>query len=381
MLKLNDSFDSVTLEMLQQTREYCQRFLLPMSDEIDAKNRIDRDLWRSMGKMGVLGISVDSTIGGGGMGYLEHCLVVEEITRSSSGVALSYLEQTSACIDLIKMYGTDIQKKLFLPKLITGEFVGATAISEGSTSGLQPSINCKGELKRDQIVITGEKCWVINGSYADIVIALVKTDNSESENNTTAVIVPGDDKRLVRGPSLEMYGMRGSGVCNMSFKACAVPIEYTLGNINQGRLMMEEAVLRKNVINAAAPIGLTRAALDKVVPLLRDEMDSKIGGDQVVLGAIADIYSRYQGIRTWVHKLAQGLQAGEINKYESQAVLYSACNLAVESCTKIMGLSGAEHYLRNDSITRIFRDATFYNVGLYNKDQLRSAIGQQVLQL
>ena len=381
MLKLNDNLDSVSLDMLQQTREYCQRFLLPMSDDIDAKNRMDRDLWRSMGKMGVLGISVDSKMGGGSMGYLEHCLVVEEITRSSSGVALSYLEQTSSCIDLIRVYGTDVQKKLFLPKLITGEFIGATAISEDAALGLEPAINCKGELKRDQIVITGEKSWVINGSYADIVIALVRTDEADSDNNVTAVIVPGDDKRLVRGPSLEMYGMRGSGVCNMSFKACAVPIEYTLGNINQARLMMEEVVLRKNVINAAAPIGLTRAALDKVVPLLRDEMDSKVGRDQVVLGAIADIYSKYQGIRTWIHQLAQGLQAGEIKKYESQAVLYSACNLAIESCTKIMGLSGADHYLSNDSITRIFRDATYYNVGLYNKDELQTEIGRQVLQL
>ena len=381
MLKIKDNLDPVTSDMLQQTRDYCQRFLTPVSDEIDAKNTIDRELWRSMGKMGILGISVDTAIGGSNMGYLEQCLVVEEITRSSSGVALSYLEHSCSCIDLIKIYGTDMQKRLFLPKLITGEFIGATAISELTVPELKPSINCKGEVKSDHIVISGKKSWVVNGTSADIIIALIRTDHSETDNDITAVIVPGDDKRLVRGPKIETYGMRGSGVCDISFKSCVVPVEYILGNINQGRLMMDEAVLRKNIINAAAPLGLTRSAMDKILPLLRDEMDSKMASDQVVLGELADVYISYQGTRTWIHRLARDLQAGDVSKHESQAVLYSACNLAISSCTKIMGLAGADHYLSKDSITRIFRDASSYNVGLYNKNELRNDIGQQVLQL
>ncbi len=379
MFKLSENFDETTLDLLQQTRDYCQRFIAPVAEEVSEKNLTDRQVFRSMGQMGLLGVTAPTAIGGGGMSYLEHCLVVEEIARTSTGIALSYMEHSNACLNLFQIYANDVQKKLFLPKLISGEFIGATAIAENLDFALQPEINCFAELKRGRFVINGEKLWVVNGANADVFVVYARTDNADLEDNITAIIIPGDDRRLVRGPSIKTQGMRGSGMCNISLKDCSVPIEYALGEINNGRAMLKESALRENIVKAAAPMGLLRTALDKMLPQLRDAPDSSSATSRETERVLADIGSQYHSTQALIHKLARNLNDGKVTEHESQSALYLACNLATDYCSKIVGLLGVAHYLQNSSINYILRDAHFYNMGLYGRDQLRSAIGRQIL--
>ena len=379
MFKLSENFDEATLDLLQQTRDYCQRFIAPIAEEVSEKNVTDRQMFYSMGQMGLLGIAAPSSIGGGGMSYLEHCLVVEEIARTSAGIALSYIEHSNACLNLFQIYGNDVQKKLFLPKLISGEFIGATAISETLNFDLQPEINCFAELKRGHFVINGEKLWVINGANADVFVVYARTDNADLEDNITAIIIPGDDRRLVRGPIIKTQGMRGSCMCNISFKDCSVPIEHALGEINNGRAMLKESALRESVVKAAAPIGLLRSVLDKVLPQMQDMPDGGSIASGEAARVLADICSEYQAAQALIHKLARNLPDGKVTEYEAQSALYLACGLAIEYCYPIIGLLGVGHYLQNSSIHHVLHDANFYNMGLYRRDQLRRAIGRQIL--
>ena len=379
MFKFTENFDEFTLELLQQTREYCQRFIAPAADEISEKNVADRQIFQSMGKMGLLGVTAPTAIGGGGMSYLEHCLVVEEIARASTGIALSYLTHTNYCLNLLQTYGNDVQKKSFLPKLVSGEFIGTTAVFEDLDFDLQPQINCFAEIRSGRFIINGEKLWVVNGANADVFIVYARTDNADLQDNLTAIIVPGSDRRLVRGGIINTRGMRGSGMCNISLKNCSVPIDYALGEINNGRTMLKESALRENVVKAAAPMGLLRTALDKMLPHLQDTLDGHSATSGEAARVIADICSEYQGAQALIHKLARNLHDGKINEYESQSALYLACTLAIEYCSQIIGLLGVSHYRQNSSIERILHDANFYNMGLYRRDQLRSAIGQQIL--
>ena len=379
MFKLTENFDEVTLDLLKQTRDYCQRFIAPVAEEVSDKNLTDRQMFRSMGQMGLLGVTAPTAIGGGGMSYLEQCLVVEEIARTSTGIALGYMEHSNACLNLFQDYGNEVQKKLFLPKLINGEFIGATAIAEKPDFDLQPEINCFAEINRGRFIINGEKLWVVNGTNADVFVVYARTDNDDREDNLTAIIIPGDDRRLVRGPSIKTQGMRGSCMCNISLKDCSVPIEHALGEINNGRAMLKESALRENVVKAAAPMGLLRAALDRMLSQLNEAPDSHTATGGEAERVIADICSEYQAAQALIHKLARNLSAGTITEYEAQSALYLACSLAIEYCSQIIGLLGVSNYQQNASIERILHDANFYNMGLYRRDQLRSAIGRQIL--
>ena len=379
MFKLTENFDEATLDLLQQTRDYCQRFIAPMAEEVSDKNLIDRQMFRSMGQMGLLGVTAPTAIGGGGMSYLEHCLVVEEIARVSTGVAMSYIAHSSSCLSLFQIYGNDVQKKLFLPKLISGEFIGATAIAENVDFELQPEINCYAELNRGRFRINGEKLWVVNGDNADVFVVYARTDNADLEDNLTAIIIPGDDRRLVRGPNIKTQGMRGSGMCNISLKDCSVPIEHALGEINNGRAMLKESALRENIVKAAAPMGLLRTALDKVYTQLRESPNGRSATSRETERVLADVCSQYQSTQALTHKLGRNLSDGKITEYEAQSALYLACSLATDYCSRVIGLLGVNHYQQNSAIERILQDAHFYDMGLYGRDQLRSAIGQQIL--
>ena len=381
MFKLTENFDEPTLDLIQQTRDYCQRRIVPATKDINDTNLTDKQMFSSMGQMGLLGVTASTAIGGGSMSHLEHCLVIEEIARIAPGIAMSYVAHTSSCFNLFQNYGNEVQRKLFLPKLVSGELIGATAIGESADFQLQPQINCFAELKRGHFVINGEKLWVVNGANADLFVVYARTDSKDSKDNLTAIIIPGDDRRLVRGPVIDTQGMRGSSMCNISLKDCSVPIEHVLGEINNGRAMLKESALHESVVKAAIPLGLLRSALEKVYPYLREEPNGSIATSSETERVFAETCSQYLSCQAFVHRLADNLRDGNISEYEAQSALYLACNLAIDYCPQIIGLLGASHYLQDASINYILQDAHFYCMGLYGRDQLRSAIGQQALQL
>ena len=381
MIEPSENFNDITTEMMRQAREYCQRFIAPIAAEIDQKNLIDREIWRSMGQMGFLGVSIEQRLGGGGMGYLEHCLLVEELTKASPGVALSYLNHTSSCIDLIRIYGNDTQKRLFLPRLLKGELIGATATYEGGSSVLQPQINCLAELTNGRFVINGEKAWVVNGSDADIFVMFIHTDNPQYKNSLSAVIVPGDTRGLVRGPRLQTTGVRGSGICNISLKNCSVPVENTLGNINGGNGMLIDSNIRESIAYAAAPLGLVQSVLNLIIARLGERQAMESASVTQSMGNVADIYARYRSYQAFVHKLATNLQENKLTRYEAQAGPYLTAKLAVEAVRVALDLTELRNYLLNDTLARFERDASFYTVGVYNRGERQEAMIRGILEM
>ena len=381
MIEHPENINDITMEMVQQTREYCQRFIAPIATEIDQKNLIDREVWNSMGQMGFLGVSIDQLSGGGGMGYIEHCLLIEELAKASPGVALSYLNHTSSCIDLIKVYGNEAQKRAFLPKLLSGKFIGTSALYESTGSPLNPEIQCSAELKNGCLVLNGKKVWVVNGIDADIFIIFAHTDNPKYRDSLSAIIVTGDNRGLVRGPRLQTRGMRGSGICNISLKNCSVPLEHTLGNMNGARDMLVESNIRESVTYAAAPLGVAQAVLDLIVMRCQERLETKSIEAVQGIEQIADIYARHRSHRAFIHKLAVDLQDNKISHYEAQSGLYLAAQLAVETVQIASDLNGIEYYLFDDVLARLARDVNFYTVGMYSKIERQNAIGNGLLQI
>ena len=381
MINLLETPDSITQEMLKQVRDFCTHFITPLAADVDQKNVIDREVWRSMGKMGLLGISVDQIIGGGGMSAYEQCLVVEELAASSPGIALSYLAHTCSCIEHIKNYGSDAQRKVFLPKLIRGELLGATAIAESTKLAQRHQISCAATLSKNRYLINGEKFWVVNGVNADLFVVYVRTDEERYDNNVSAVIVPGDARGVVRHKRIETMGMRGSGICDISFKNCLVPIEHTIGPIGEGLRLMEDSHSREMIFKAAAPLGVIRMALNQIVPEIRTHIEnhSELASD--IAQRIADIYTRYRSTQALVQSLATQLESGaKPPAYDAQTALSLACLQASDSVMSALELSGLDNYLASNTTMRSLRDANYFTMGMGNQAEYRMQIGQELIE-
>ncbi|MFB5140282.1 isovaleryl-CoA dehydrogenase [Vibrio diabolicus] len=372
-----------TIDMLRDhVNAFATEHIAPIAADIDRDNQFPKHLWPLFGEMGLLGVTVDEELGGAGMGYLAHVVAMEEISRASASVALSYGAHSNLCVNQIFRNGTPSQRKKYLPKLIDGTHVGALAMSEPNAGSDVISMQLKAENKGDHFVLNGNKMWITNGPDADIVVLYAKTDVSAGSRGITAFIVERNVEGFSHAQKLDKLGMRGSNTCELVFNNCVVPKENILGELNQGVEVLMSGLDYERVVLAAGPLGIMQACMDIVVPYVheREQFGKSIGEFQLVQGKIADMYSRMSAAKAYVYTVAAACDRGNATRKDAAgAILYSA-ELATQMALDAIQLLGGNGYINEYPAGRLLRDAKLYEIGAGTSEIRRMLIGRELFE-
>ncbi|MCS0025151.1 isovaleryl-CoA dehydrogenase [Vibrio antiquarius] len=372
-----------TIDMLRDhVNAFATEHIAPIAAEIDRDNQFPNHLWPLFGEMGLLGVTVDEELGGAGMGYLAHVVAMEEISRASASVALSYGAHSNLCVNQIFRNGTPSQRKKYLPRLIDGTHVGALAMSEPNAGSDVISMQLKAENKGDHFVLNGNKMWITNGPDADIVVLYAKTDVSAGSRGITAFIVERNVEGFSHAQKLDKLGMRGSNTCELVFNNCVVPKENILGELNQGVEVLMSGLDYERVVLAAGPLGIMQACMDIVVPYVheREQFGKSIGEFQLVQGKIADMYSRMSAAKAYVYTVAAACDRGNATRKDAAgAILYSA-ELATQMALDAIQLLGGNGYINEYPAGRLLRDAKLYEIGAGTSEIRRMLIGRELFE-
>ncbi|ELA7567303.1 TPA: isovaleryl-CoA dehydrogenase [Vibrio alginolyticus] len=372
-----------TIDMLREhVNAFATEHIAPIAAEIDRDNQFPNHLWPLLGEMGLLGVTVDEELGGAGMGYLAHVVAMEEISRASASVALSYGAHSNLCVNQIFRNGTPSQREKYLPKLIDGTHVGALAMSEPNAGSDVISMQLKAENKGDHFVLNGNKMWITNGPDADVVVLYAKTDVSAGSRGITAFIIERNLAGFTHAQKLDKLGMRGSNTCELVFNHCVVPKENILGELNQGVEVLMSGLDYERVVLAAGPLGIMQACMDIVVPYVheREQFGKPIGEFQLVQGKIADMYSRMSAAKAYVYTVAAACDRGNATRKDAAgAILYSA-ELATQMALDAIQLLGGNGYINEYPAGRLLRDAKLYEIGAGTSEIRRMLIGRELFE-
>ncbi|ELB2802205.1 isovaleryl-CoA dehydrogenase [Vibrio alginolyticus] len=372
-----------TIDMLREhVNAFATEHIAPIAAEIDRDNQFPSHLWPLLGEMGLLGVTVDEELGGAGMGYLAHVVAMEEISRASASVALSYGAHSNLCVNQIFRNGTPSQREKYLPKLIDGTHVGALAMSEPNAGSDVISMQLKAENKGDHFVLNGNKMWITNGPDADVVVLYAKTDVSVGSRGITAFIIERNFAGFTHAQKLDKLGMRGSNTCELVFNHCVVPKENILGELNQGVEVLMSGLDYERVVLAAGPLGIMQACMDIVVPYVheREQFGKSIGEFQLVQGKIADMYSRMSAAKAYVYTVAAACDRGNATRKDAAgAILYSA-ELATQMALDAIQLLGGNGYINEYPAGRLLRDAKLYEIGAGTSEIRRMLIGRELFE-
>ncbi len=372
-----------TIDMLREhVSAFATEHIAPIAAEIDRDNQFPSHLWPLLGEMGLLGVTVDEELGGAGMGYLAHVVAMEEISRASASVALSYGAHSNLCVNQIFRNGTPSQREKYLPKLIDGKHVGALAMSEPNAGSDVISMQLKTENKGDHFVLNGNKMWITNGPDADVVVLYAKTDVSAGSRGITAFIIERNFAGFTHAQKLDKLGMRGSNTCELVFNHCVVPKENILGELNQGVEVLMSGLDYERVVLAAGPLGIMQACMDIVVPYVheREQFGKPIGEFQLVQGKIADMYSRMSAAKAYVYTVAAACDRGNATRKDAAgAILYSA-ELATQMALDAIQLLGGNGYINEYPAGRLLRDAKLYEIGAGTSEIRRMLIGRELFE-
>jgi isovaleryl-CoA dehydrogenase len=385
--KSNLSMDFALGETADAIRETTARFahshIAPQAVEIDARNAFDRSLWTDMGALGLHGITVEEEFGGLGLGYLEHVLAVEEISRASASVGLSYGAHSNLCINQIRRWGSAAQKQAYLPKLISGEHVGSLAMSEVEAGSDVVSMKLKAEKRSDRYILNGNKFWITNAPIADTLVVYAKTDPQAGARGISVFLVERGFKGFSVGQKLDKMGMRGSDTGELIFEDCEVPEENLMGPLNGGAGVLMSGLDYERAVLAGGPLGIMQACLDVVIPYMRErrQFGHAIGSFQLMQAKIADMYVALGSARAYVYAVAKSCDAGRTTRYDAAAAILLASENAVRVSLEAIQAMGGAGYLKETGIERLVRDAKLYDIGAGTNEIRRFLIGRELIGL
>ncbi|EKM26782.1 isovaleryl-CoA dehydrogenase [Vibrio sp. HENC-03] len=372
-----------TIDMLRDhVNAFATEHIAPIAADIDRDNQFPNHLWSKFGEMGLLGVTVDEEFGGAGMGYLAHVVAMEEISRASASVALSYGAHSNLCVNQIFRNGSPAQREKYLPKLIDGSHVGALAMSEPNSGSDVVSMQLRAEDKGDHFLMNGNKMWITNGPDADTLVVYAKTAPNSGSRGITAFIIEREFEGFSHAQKLDKLGMRGSNTCELVFQNCVVPKENVLGELNRGVEVLMSGLDYERVVLAAGPLGIMQACMDEVVPYVHDrkQFGKSIGEFQLVQGKLADMYSRMNAAKAYVYAVAAACDRGECTRKDAAGVILYSAELATQMSLDAIQLLGGNGYINEYATGRLLRDAKLYEIGAGTSEIRRMLIGRELFE-
>lgn len=377
---LQFSFDE-TLTLLRETvRQFAKNEIAPLAHDLDRDNEFPNHLWKKLGELGLLGITVSEEFGGVDMGYLAHAVAMEEISRASASVGLSYGAHSNLCVNQINLNGTNEQKQKYLPKLISGEHIGALAMSEASSGSDVVSMQLNASKVDNGYVLTGTKMWITNGPDAHTLVVYAKTDKKLGAKGITAFIIESNFSGFSTAQKLDKLGMRGSNTCELVFENCFVPEENILGELNGGVKVLMSGLDYERVVLAAGPIGIMQACLDTVIPYVheRKQFNQSIGEFQLMQGKLADMYTQINASRAYLYEVARACDAKIVNRKDAASVILYTAENATQMALESIQCLGGNGYVNEFPTGRLLRDAKLYEIGAGTSEIRRMLIGREL---
>ncbi len=371
------------VDMLRHTvASFASDRIAPRAEEIDRANQFPRDLWPELGNLGLLGITVEEDYGGAGLGYLEHCVAMEEISRASASVGLSYGAHSNLCVNQLRRNGNDAQKRKYLPKLISGEHVGALAMSEPGAGSDVVSMRARADKKGDRYILNGTKMWITNGPVAETLIVYAKTDPNAGPRGITAFIIENTFKGFSTAQKLDKLGMRGSDTSELVMDDCEVPEENVLGQVNEGAKVLMSGLDYERAVLAAGSLGIMQACMDVVGPYVheRKQFGQPIGSFQIMQAKIADMYVTMNAAKAYVYAVARACDRGETTREDAAGAILFASEKATWMALEAIQCLGGNGYINDYPTGRLLRDAKLYEIGAGTSEIRRMLIGRELFE-
>ncbi|MDA0225341.1 MAG: isovaleryl-CoA dehydrogenase [Proteobacteria bacterium] len=370
-----------SIDMLRASvREFAAKEIAPRAAEIDRTNEFPKDLWQKLGALGLHGITVEEQYGGSAMGYLAHIVAVEEVSRASAAVGLSYGAHSNLCVNQIRRNGSEAQRQAYLPKLVSGEHVGALAMSEPGAGSDVVSMRLRAERRGDRYLLNGNKMWITNGPDADVLVVYAKTDSNAGPRGITAFLIEKGMKGFTTAQKLDKLGMRGSNTCELVFRDCEVPAENVLGGEGSGVNVLMSGLDYERAVLAGGPLGIMAACLDAVVPYVheRKQFGQPIGEFQLMQGKLADMYVTFSACRAYVYAVGEALDRGETTRKDAAGAILYAAEKATWMAGEAIQAFGGMGYINETPTGRLWRDAKLYEIGAGTSEIRRWLIGREL---
>ena len=379
---LNFDLGETADQLRASVRGFTADQVAPLAADIDRTNEFPRGLWPKLGQMGLLGITVEEEYGGSGLGYLEHCIAMEELSRGSASVGLSYGAHSNLCVNQLRRNGSDAQKRRYLPKLISGEHVGALAMSEPAAGSDVVAMKLRADKKGDRYILNGSKFWITNGPCADVLVVYGKTDPTAGPRGITAFLIERGFKGFATAQKLDKLGMRGSDTGELVFEDCEVPADNVLGEVGKGVSVLMSGLDYERAVLAAGPLGIMQAALDVVIPYVhqRCQFGEPIGTFQLVQGKLADMYTTMNACKAYVYAVARACDRGETARKDAAGAILYAAEKATGIALDAVQLLGGNGYINDYPTGRLLRDAKLYEIGAGTSEIRRWLIGRELFE-